>query len=95
MLIDGQTNAGNGIAGGDLKDPNPAFGFKGLLMGIFYQNNTWAFTTGNLTATLFWTSTTVGSYRAITRGMNSYVESVSLYNSLRSNAFPLRCVKDF
>jgi len=95
MLIDGQTNPGNGIAGGDLKDPNPAFGFKGLLMGIFYQNDTWDFTSGNLTATMFWTSTTVGSTRALIRGLNSYVESVSAYNSLHSNAFPVRCVKDF
>ena len=95
MLIDGQTNAGNGIAGGDLKDLNPAFGFKGLLMGIFYQNNTWDFTSGGLTASMFWTSTLASGTRVITRGLNSYVESVLKYNSLRSNAFPLRCVKDF
>ena len=94
-LIDGQTNAGNGIAGGDLKDPNPAFGFKGLLMGFFYQNNFWGFTSGNLTGTMYWTSTTDGTARIVARGLNSYNESVSSYNSLRSNALPVRCVKDF
>lgn len=95
MLIDGQMNPGNGIAGGDLKDPNPAFGFKALLMGIFYQNTTWKFTSGNLTSTMFWTSTRAGNNRVLTRGLNSYIESIQLYYSARSNANPVRCVKDF
>ncbi|MCX6286602.1 MAG: PKD domain-containing protein [Bacteroidetes bacterium] len=95
MLIDGQTNAGNGIAGGDLKDPNPGLGFKAVLLGIYYQNNVWAFTSGNLKATIFWTSTSGSSTRALTRGMNSYNESISVYYSVRSNALPVRCVKDF
>jgi uncharacterized protein (TIGR02145 family) len=94
-LIDGQTNAGNGIAGGDLKDSNPALGFKALLDGVYYLNNVWAFTTGDLTATMFWTSTNSSLSRAVVRGLNVYNESVSLYNSSRANALPVRCVKDF
>jgi uncharacterized protein (TIGR02145 family) len=95
QLIDGQTNAGNGIAGGDLKDPNPVLGFKALLDGIFYLNSVWAFTSGNLIATMYWTSTKSGASRAVVRGLNDYNESVSLYNSARANALPVRCVKDF
>ena len=95
LLIDGQTNTGNGIAGADLKDTIPSFGFRGLLEGLFYQNNFWAFLSGNsLTATMFWTSTKSGTTAAVTRGLNVYNESVSRYISLKSNAFPARCVKD-
>ena len=85
---------GDGLAGDFLKDPVPNFGFHSLLHGIFYQNNTWAFTTGNITATMYWTATTDGPQRAIARGMNVYTYSVSFYPSLRSNAFTVRCVKD-
>ena len=95
MLIDGQANSGNGIAGGELKDQNPVFGFKALLLGFYYQNNIWGFTSGNLTGTMFWTSTTAGSSKVLVRGLNSYTQSISGYNSLRSNALPVRCVKDF
>jgi uncharacterized protein (TIGR02145 family) len=85
---------GDGLAGSYLKDPNPSFGFHALIDGIFYLNNTWDFLSGNLTATMFWTSTTNGTYRAVARGMNNYDYSVSFYPSLRANAFPVRCVKD-
>ncbi|MCX6280371.1 MAG: PKD domain-containing protein [Bacteroidetes bacterium] len=95
LLIDGQTNGGNGIAGGDLKDPNPALGFKAILMGLYYQNSFWAFTSGGLQASIFWTSTSYSGTRIVARGMNSYNESISVYNSGRSNALPVRCVKDF
>ncbi len=94
LLIDGQVNSGNGIAGSDLKDPVPTHGFRGLLDGIYYQNTLWDFTTGTLTATMFWTSTDSGNTRAVARGLNSYNPSVSKYFSGRSNAFPVRCVKD-
>jgi uncharacterized protein (TIGR02145 family) len=95
LLIDGQTNPGNGIAGADLKDTVPVNGFRGLLDGIYYQNNYWAFISGSsLTATMFWTSTNSGTTKAVARGLNLYNESVSRYISLKSNAFPLRCVKD-
>lgn len=95
MLIDSQTNPGNGIAGGDLKDPNPAFGFKALLSGFYYQNSSWNFNAGGLKAVLFWTSTSAGANRIETRGLNNMVESVQSYQSLKSNAFPVRCVKNY
>jgi uncharacterized protein (TIGR02145 family) len=85
---------GDGLAGSFLKDPTPTFGFHALLDGIFYLNNTWAFTSGSLTATMYWTSTTDGPYRVIARGMNVYTYSVSFYPSLRANAFTVRCAKD-
>jgi uncharacterized protein (TIGR02145 family) len=95
LLVDGQTNAGNGIAGADLKDPIPSFGFRGFLYGVYYQNNFWAFLTGNsLSATMFWTSTNSGTRQAVARGLNTYDPSVSRYVSLKTNAFPVRCVKD-
>jgi len=94
MLVDGQINGGNGIAGADMKDPVPAFGFHGLIMGIYYQNNLWNFTSGNLTATMFWTAGNSGTTRAMARGLNSINPSVATYFSGRSNAFPVRCVKD-
>jgi uncharacterized protein (TIGR02145 family) len=95
LLIDGQTNPGNGIAGADLKDTVPVNGFRGLLDGIYYQNNYWAFISGSsLTATMFWTSTNSGTTEAVARGLNIYNPSVSRYVSVRSNAFPVRCVKD-
>jgi len=86
---------GDGVAGGYLKDQNQANGFRALLKGMYYLNNTWAFISGNsLTATMFWTSTPSGSNRAIARGMNNYNYSVSFYPSSRTNAFTVRCVKD-
>jgi len=94
-MIDSQVAAGNGIAGGSLKDPNPVLGFNAVLLGLFYQNNQWDFTSGALKGTMYWTATTDVDPRVVVRGLNSYNQSVSTYNSLRSNAFPVRCVKDF
>jgi len=85
---------GDGIAGSFLVDPNPLNGFHTLLDGIYYMNNTWAFASGTLTATMFWTSTTDGTTRAIARGMNNFNYSVSFYPSSLANAFSVRCVKD-
>ena len=85
---------GDGLAGGNLKDTIPVNGFHALLRGIFYLNNTWAFTSGALDATMYWTSASSGTDRAVARGLNTSAESVSVYNSARSNAFPARCVKD-
>ncbi len=86
---------GDGVAGGYLKDQNQTNGFKALLKGIYYLNDAWAFTSGNsLTATMFWTGTPSSGDRAIARGMNNYNYSVSLYESFKENAFPVRCVKD-
>ena len=96
-LIDAVSSmtAGDGIAGSYLKDPNISLGFNALTSGIFYMNNIWAFISGNPTATMFWTSTTDGSTRAIARGLNSLNYSVSFYPSSRTNAFTVRCVKDY
>lgn len=94
LLIDMQANGGNGIAGSELKDPIPSFGFHALLSGIYYLNDTWALTTGSLTGTMFWTSAGAGATRAVARGLNTYNPSVSRYVSSRENAFPVRCVKD-
>jgi trimeric autotransporter adhesin len=88
------TTPGDGLGGSYLKDPVPTFGFHTLLDGLFYQNNTWTFISGNFMATMFWTSTTDGPFRSIARGMNTYTYSVSFYPSLKSNAFSVRCVKD-
>ena len=85
---------GDGLAGSYLKDTNPGFGFHVLLDGIYYLNNTWAFTSGSLTATMFWTSANSGAYRAIARGINNFDYGVSFYPSSRANSFPVRCVKD-
>ena len=94
LLIDGVTNAGNGLAGSELKDQTPTFGFKALLSGVYYQNSAWMFDAGNLTAALFWSSSPSGATRAISRGLNSYEPSVSRYHAAKSNALPVRCVKD-
>ncbi|MCX6282767.1 MAG: hypothetical protein NTW31_00800 [Bacteroidetes bacterium] len=88
-------NPGEGLAGNYLKDLNPVNGFHALLNGVYFLNDTWAFTSGNaLTASMYWTSGTSGTLRAIVRGLNNYSYSVSQYPSSRSNALPVRCVKD-
>jgi len=91
-LID--ASQGNGIAGGALKDLVSASGFKGLLNGMLYFNDIWAFTASdNLKASMFWTSTMAGS-KPVTRGINFINPSVSYYESPKANAYPVRCVKD-
>jgi uncharacterized protein (TIGR02145 family) len=82
------------LAGSNLKDLLANPGFYALLDGIYYVNNTWSFTTGSLTATMYWTSTASGAERALARGVNVYDPSVSRYNGSRGNAFPVRCIKD-
>jgi uncharacterized protein (TIGR02145 family) len=87
-LID--ASQGNGIAGGILQNP----GFNALSMGIFYLNNLWSFTPADiLNATMFWTSTLAGN-KPVARGLNILNPSVSIYESSKANAFPVRCVKD-
>ncbi|MCX6306296.1 MAG: hypothetical protein NT040_15130 [Bacteroidetes bacterium] len=91
-LIDAVANMsyGDGIAGSYLIYPN---GFHTLLNGIYYMNNSWAFTSGSPTATMFWSSALSGS-KPIARGINTINPSVSRYESSKANAFPVRCVKD-
>jgi uncharacterized protein (TIGR02145 family) len=93
-LID--ENQGNGIAGSFLKDMNlTPRGFEALFKGMAYLNTAWAFTaTDYPSGTLFWTSTAGSGNRIITRGVNSVVLSVQYYEATKSDAFPVRCVRD-
>jgi uncharacterized protein (TIGR02145 family) len=84
----------NGLAGAKLKDMSAAIGFHGLLGGLDYLDNFWAFTALPLTGTMFWTSTLTGTDQAVARGVNLNNPSVSYYNHSRGNAYPVRCVKD-
>ncbi|MDP1622599.1 MAG: PKD-like domain-containing protein [Bacteroidales bacterium] len=91
-LIDGLagTSPGAGLAGYYLRYPT---GFNALLNGLFYQNSSWAFSSGAPIGTMFWTSTLVG-VKPIAHGINTINPSVSMYESSKANAFPVRCVKD-
>ena len=91
-LIDAVANMspGDGIAGDYLKI---SIGFNALAEGVLYQNSSWAYTAGTPSSTMFWTSTLSGT-KPIARGRNSVDPSVSIYESSKANAFPVRCVKD-
>ena len=80
----------NGFAGGPLKYTGFS-GFNALLDGVRFQNVSSDF---NNFATLFWSSTAHGPYKAWANGMNMEDPSVSFYPSSRSNAFQVRCLKD-
>ncbi len=91
-LID--ASQGPGIAGGLLKDMGTVQAFHALLGGVVYLNSLWSFTASDTpNATLYWTSTLANS-KPVARGLNIFNPSVSLYESSRANAFPVRCVKD-
>jgi len=79
---------GNSRAGRPLQD-TLINGFKALRTGVFYLNKSWSYPDF---ATLLWSSEADGVFRAFSHGMNEWNHSVSLYSSLRSNAFPVRCV---
>ncbi|MEI6884220.1 MAG: FISUMP domain-containing protein [Bacteroidota bacterium] len=79
-----------GIAGDFLKSGGPS-GFNALLSGVLYSKTNWDFQNF---AVLFWTSTPVSLNRVLSHGMNTNDKSVSDYNALRSNAFPVRCIKN-
>jgi uncharacterized protein (TIGR02145 family) len=83
-----------GQAGSYLKDMATASGFHGLTSGLFYLNQTWSFSSGTITGSMFWTSHPVTSVTARANGINSFNPSVSSYNSNTANAFSVRCVKD-
>lgn len=91
----------NGFAGIPLKAPGFS-GFKALVSGILFQGKTWKYPVTDLTlrSTLFWSSTIDGPLKVWTHGMNEVVvnteftPSVSLYPSLRNNAFAIRCLKN-
>ena len=81
---------GQALAGKYLQDP-ATNGFTALSGGLNYTNLLWDF---EGFATMFWTSTRTGTARALAHGINRVDFSVCDYSSLRSNAFPVRCVKD-
>ena len=81
---------GNARAGNPLQKMS-ATGFNALPGGVLYLNNAWSFRD---LATLFWTSTPVGPVNVISHGMNTVDPSVSYYESARTNAFPVRCLKN-
>ena len=90
----GMTPPADGIAGSFVKDTIRSPGFYALTKGIYYINNSWAFTSGSLTGTMYWTSTFSGADRAIARGVNLINPSTSKYSGSRGNAFSARCLKD-
>jgi uncharacterized protein (TIGR02145 family) len=84
----------DGVAGGFLKDTVAFNGFHAKLIGISYSNNFWAFYTGNLTGTMFWTSALYSATHAWARGLNTKNPSVSRYAARRGDAFSVRCIRD-
>jgi uncharacterized protein (TIGR02145 family) len=88
-------NLGNALAGSVLKDLQSTNQFHGLLNGMYYLSNTWAYgSTGLTQGTHFWTATPAGSTVAAARGLNIVNPSVSLYPAAKANAFPVRCVRN-
>jgi uncharacterized protein (TIGR02145 family) len=80
----------NGFAGSPLKYSGYS-GFDALLTGSRHQNVQWDYQNF---ATFYWSSTAHGVNKAWAHGMNDVDPSVSLYPSLRSNAFSVRCLRD-
>ncbi|HSN50355.1 MAG TPA: FISUMP domain-containing protein, partial [Bacteroidales bacterium] len=80
----------NAFAGSPLKYTGFS-GFNALLAGPRFFNKTWNY---NGFATYFWSSTAHTPEKAWSHAMNDPDHSVARYPSVRSNAFPVRCVKD-
>ncbi|MBL7137627.1 MAG: hypothetical protein ISS17_02495 [Bacteroidales bacterium] len=66
-------------------------GFNAVLSGVEHFNRSWNFIDF---ATMFWSSTAHGPWKAWSHGLNDYNYSVSYYPSYRANAFSVRCVRD-
>ncbi|MBE0646742.1 MAG: choice-of-anchor L domain-containing protein [Bacteroidales bacterium] len=81
---------GNAFAGSPLIYSGYS-GFDAQLAGITAFNLSWHF---DGFATLFWSSTSHGPWKAWAHGMNEYNYSVSFYPGFRANAFGVRCLKD-
>jgi uncharacterized protein (TIGR02145 family) len=79
----------NAIAGRDLKTTG-ASGFNALLNGFSNMNRRWSHAGF---ATMFWTSTPQGPFKAWAHGMNDPDDGVSSYPGFRSNAFSIRCIR--
>ncbi|MCX6245857.1 MAG: hypothetical protein NTU98_14270, partial [Bacteroidetes bacterium] len=80
----------NGYAGNPLKSSGSS-GFNAQLRGALFNDLNWDF---NNFATFFWSSTAHGPAKAWAHAMNTNNPSVSFYPSIRTNAFPVRCLKD-
>jgi len=78
-----------GMAGKPLQD-SIFNGFRAKESGVDYSNITWKF---QGFATIYWSSSSYGTIKALSHGMNLQNFSVSDYYSNRSNAFAVRCLK--
>lgn len=81
----------NGFAGSPLKYSGYS-GFNALLSGIGLSNKSWNYESF---AVFFWSSTATTPTKALAHAMNYYDPSVALYPASRSDAFPVRCIKDY
>ena len=81
---------GNAFAGSPLLYTGYS-GFNVLLAGVEFFNQSHRFADF---ASILWSSTSHGPYKAWSHGMNEYNYSVSYYPSYRSNAFSVRCTRD-
>jgi uncharacterized protein (TIGR02145 family) len=89
-----EANQGNALAGSYLKDLQVPDGFAGELHGVRYLNSVWAYTSGQTTGTMYWTSSGLPGKRALAHGLNLQNPSVSWYEASRANAFSIRCVRN-
>ena len=76
------------LAGKPLQD-TIIMGFRAKESGVIYSNFSWSF---KGFATIFWTSTPLGTIKAMSHGMNLINFSVSDYPANRSNALTVRCL---
>jgi len=84
-------NYGNkAFAGSPLKNSGYS-GFNALFLGARHVNSGWDF---EGFATFFWSSTPYSGTQTWAHGLNVVDPSVSLYPSLRVNAFSVRCLKN-
>ncbi len=94
QLMTDVSTFGAALAGGFLKEPGPIGFFAGKTSGLSYLNELWSFTTDPASGVMFWTSTAGNPHKAFAHGLNQVTGSVSFYQSSKTNAFPVRCVKD-
>jgi uncharacterized protein (TIGR02145 family) len=88
------TALGGQSTAGALMKSQAAGSFNVVTGGILYQNGNWSFNGPEFSATIFWTSESVGPGKVRTHGLNNEVISVSDYFSGRENAFSVRCLFD-
>jgi uncharacterized protein (TIGR02145 family) len=80
----------NGFAASPLKYSGFS-GFNALLNGARHLTEKWDW---QGFATFFWSSTSHGTVKAWSHGMNDADPSVSVYPAFKNNAFSVRCLKD-